>query len=164
MTGSRKTDIRKAAVLLFIACIAIPAALALTVSQDILINRFEAGNNVSHIEEDFGLYRELKKDCDYRKEVRVSNDGTVPCYVRVLAEAEEPEAAEAMELDIDEKDWTAKQQDGYYYYRHVLPPGEQTAPLFTTIKMKEDLNELKIIVYSETVQTAGAEDPLRAFE
>lgn len=49
-------------------------------------------------------------------------------------------------------------QIGYYYYKDKLKPGESTKPIFTTVEVKEDANDLvlegfDIYVYAESVQT-----------
>ena len=59
--------------------------------------------------------------------------GSVDCYVRVFAEVEDPIVSESLKIDFNDREWTEKQNDGYYYYRKVLRSGEVTEPLFTQI-------------------------------
>ena len=41
---------------------------------------------------------------------------------------------------IDENHWKDG-EDGYYYYLHVLQPGEKTQALFTQVALNEELKE-----------------------
>ena len=52
--------------------------------------------------------------------------------------------------------WTLE-PDGFYYYNHVLEPGETTDDVFdsVTIKsdvLKEEIKNLDVLVYAEAVQ------------
>lgn len=47
---------------------------------------------------------------------------------------------------------------GYYYYKYILKPGDSTKPIFTTIDVKEEANDIvldgfDIYIYAESVQT-----------
>lgn len=144
-------------------CLIIPTTVAYLISGDSAKNNFTMGENTSHIEETFGSYTEFKAGKSYEKNVAVKNDGSVPCYVRVFAEIEDPDVAAAISIDFNTTDWTAKQADGFYYYKKALAVSETTAPLFTTLKVKSDLADFKMICYSETVQAAGASSAINAF-
>ena len=37
----------------------------------------------------------------------------------------------------------------------LLLPGQTSEPLFTTIKAKEDINDFRMICFSETIQSDG---------
>lgn len=141
----------------------IPTAIAFLLDSDGAINEFSVGENTSHIDEDFGSYESFKSGQSYEKEVAVVNDGSVDCYVRVLAEIEDPDVAAGIDIDFNDTDWTGKQEDGFYYYKKAISPGEETAPLFTTLSVTEDLDEFQMICYSETVQAAGASGYMDAF-
>ena len=143
--------------------ILVPAASAFLLSEDSLQNPFTVGENMSHIEEEFGPYASFDAGGNYTKKVIVKNDGSVDCYVRVFAEIEDPDVAAAVDVDFNTTDWTTKQTDGYYYYKSTIKSNEKTAPLFTQITAKKDVDEFQMIVFSETVQADGAADPLSAF-
>ena len=93
----------------------------------------------------------------------VRNRGSVPCYVRVFAEAVDPGKSDALEIDWNRTEWTDKQKDGYYYYKEPLPVGAVTAPLFTTLHAAAELENFRMIVYSESIQAEGASAPQEAF-
>lgn len=145
-------------------CLLLPLSYGLLAGGDILINSFTAGENTSCINEVFGSYKEFEKGKYYEKKVTVKNEGTVPCYVRIFAEIEEPDTAEAISVDFNTVDWTKKQADGFYYYREALAAGEITRPLFTQLKAEDDVAEFEMICCSETVQAYGAGDAISAFE
>lgn len=152
-----------AVVILLISCIFIPVMTAFMVSGSSVRNYFSIGFNESNIEETFGEYTQLQAGEDYEKIVAVKNSGNVPCYVRVFAETENPETAEGININFNNKDWTARQGDGFYYYKNALNPDDVTQPLFTSVTAKTDISELNLICYSETVQAEGADDAVTAF-
>lgn len=141
----------------------LPMAYALFTARDIASNDFIIGVNTSHLEENFGRYTSFEKGKSYTKEVSVKNDGTVDCYVRVFAEIEDPNVAAKLTLDFNNTNWTEKQNDGFYYYKTKLKPGDTTVPLFTQITAKEKVSEFQMICYSETVQSYGTDSPVTAF-
>lgn len=143
---------------------AVPAAAAFFISAEEGVNRFSVGVNASRIEEEFGSYEAFEKGKSYGKEVAVRNEGSVSCYVRVFAEIEDPDAASVLSVDFNETQWTDRQEDGFYYYRELLRPGEKTAPLFTELRAGADIERFRMIVMSETVQADGEEDPITAFD
>lgn len=158
-----KSSISKLIIIALLCCVTVPAALAYLIWNDSVKNNFTMGENTSHIEETFGSYTELEAGKSYEKNVAVRNDGSVPCYVRVFAEIEDPDVAEAISIDFNSTDWTEKQADGFYYYKKALAVSETTAPLFTTLKVKKDLPDFKMICYSETMQAYGYSDAIKAF-
>lgn len=151
------------AVILMCLCCTLPVAAAFLVSKNTASNEFTAGCNESHIEERFGSYREFKAGERYEKIVSVKNDGSVPCYVRMFAEIEDPDMADSVTVDFNTGDWTEKQPDGFYYYKTVLHVSDITAPLFTNIKADADISSFRMICYSETVQTEGSDNAIDAF-
>ena len=92
------------------------------------------------------------------KEAFVKNTGTVDFYTRVKitktfvpAQGEEkPELnTKLVRLDINEKYWEPG-NDGFYYYKKPVAPGEETKPLFTTVtfstKMGNEYQNVKVII------------------
>ena len=90
------------------------------------------------------------------KEAFVKNTGTVDFYTRVKitktfvpAQGEEkPELnTKLVRLDINEKYWEPG-NDGFYYYKKPVAPGEETKPLFTTVtfstKMGNEYQNVKV--------------------
>jgi len=103
-----------------------------------IVNTFTLGEVTVEIPEEF--------DGDTKANVAVKNPDngkTVPAYVRVAlvptwtrdADGKEPvgEPASLSDLNIsfNTADWFMA-SDGYYYYRHILPPGMETTNLINT--------------------------------
>lgn len=126
-------------------------------SNDSLRNVFTIGKNVSEITEEWTpTNRNLRPGETYKKVVRVSNTGIVPCYVRVFAEITDQEVRNKIDVDYNTDSWT-KHDDGYYYYNKAINPGEKTEPLFTRLKVTgtSHIRDFKMICYEETVQSEG---------
>lgn len=126
-------------------------------------NAISIGSQTSRVEEEWNPPDEILEGSDYSKVVAVMNTGTVDCYVRVLAEFETPEMADAITIDYDTTNWSSKQADGYYYYNSIVKSGDTTKPLFTKLHANAALDSLSIIVYEETVQAEGFDNAKAAF-
>ncbi len=152
------------------ACIAVlgiiifctSASSALLTDTRIKENKFTFGNNTIAIEEVFDAPEKYQSDTSYRKKVTVKNTGSIPCYIRVFAEPSNSEIPVSIEYDIN---W--KKEGDWWYYSKVLEPGKTTTALFDSIyvgKIDGDEKEsFDIIVYSESVQSEGFENPFDAF-
>ncbi len=58
--------------------------------------------------------------------------------------------------------WFFNEQDGYFYYRYIVPPGEETKPLLDHVEIAKDAFDkiddgvqLKIDVLADGIQTVG---------
>ena len=96
------------------------------------------------------------------KRVSIQNVCGAPFYLRVKlihgTTKEELDPEEALKLDINTTDWVLV--DGYYYFNHILQPGEVTPPLFTQVEIvgdKVDQHDvgtmLSITVSAQAVQS-----------
>ena len=97
----------------------------------------------------------------------VKNKGSVPFFTRVLVEkiiypAEGSDAqldADLVTLDINEAHW--REHNGFYFYRRILKPGEETQPLFTEVGFAPEMgNEymgarVEVRVLAQAVQSAN---------
>lgn len=107
----------------------------------------------------------------------VVNSGENPVFVRVkltktITWADEVENLDGVDLskvslDLNDEDWA--EQDGYYYYRKILLPGEVTEPLFTTVTFDATMDnifqnaQIHIDIAAQAVQSANnGTDPLKA--
>ena len=92
------------------------------------------------------------------KKAYVENNGSVYFYTRVMitktfvpAQGDEmPELdTDLVRLDINEKYWEPG-NDGFYYYKKPVAPGEKTEPLFTTVtfstEMGNEYQNVKVII------------------
>lgn len=154
-----------AALFLFLLVLvsAASATYAFFLSMDTKINAITVGENTTKIEESFTPPERIEQGERYTKTVAIKNLGSVPCYVRVFAEFSDPKQAGALTADFNESDWTAKQPDGYYYYKTILPAGQMTVPLFTSLSAAQSLSAFEMLVYSESIQAGTFSDPLSAF-
>lgn len=134
------------------------------------VNQLTMGENVIETEEEFPD-PDPKPGESIKKVVKVKNTGDVPCFVRTQVLFSNGEAEAVSSIDLNTVDWTEKQGDGYYYYKHILPAGETSTALMTAIKIADhasldDLKDFQVIVYSESVQSEGYQEDafIKAFE
>ena len=158
--GLAKTDL----LVLYLLCLMLVGVTAgFLISTDSVTNRLSCGYNTAEIVENYVPLSSFAKGEEVTKEVKVRNEGSVPCYVRVFAEISRPEAREAIDVDFSTSDWS-KMSDGYYYYSRVLNAGEESSSLFTTLTAKENVSDFEMICYSESVQAYGFAGAKEAFE
>ena len=121
-------------------------------------NSFTVGYNEIQVIEKFTPPSELKPGVVFTKKPMVKNTGSVPCYVRMFAEATNSKTGQYMSYDFNTTEWSSKKVDGYYYYNTILQPGDTTEPLFTKVTVADDavdLDDFDIIIYAESVQSEG---------
>ena len=149
---------------LFLFCMMFVGVTAgFLVSGDSVTNRLSCGHNTAGITENYNPPEAFAEGETYVKEVAVKNEGSVPCYVRVFAEFEDPEIRSNTSVLVDTENWSEKQSDGFYYYSGVLDTGETTPPLVKSITAKAAITDFKMICYSETVQAEGFDNAKTAF-
>lgn len=146
--------------LLFAASFGI--AYAYLIGKETKVNEFTVGENTVEVTEDFEPPEELKPGAVIKKDVRITNTGNLPCFVRLRADFSDSKAKEFCEYTINAS-WTDG-QDGWYYYNKLVYPGETTEPFFDgeiAVKtQKEDGNaytladmiEFDILIYVESCQ------------
>ena len=111
------------------------------------------------------------------KLVKVQNTGSVPCFVRVYLDLSDSRLSDGkVRLSADGTNYFSVQTfqnadltdweycnetnalGGYFYYKKVLEPNEETSALLTIVKTDfddvYDISDFDVIVYSEVVQTA----------
>ena len=124
--------------------------------------------DTDHAENIFCVGSQVSEVCSEEKaetgtgSVEVENTGTVDCYVRVFAAAADPGSGVDIDGLINEEGWTERQEDGFFYYRKALAPGERTDSLIDG-GLHEGAVDPEFIIYEETVQAAGSDDPRKAF-
>lgn len=130
---------------------------ALFTDTETAINTVTMGNNTITVEEE--IIDGLKRN------VGVTNNGTVPCYVRALVTIPELEGATYTTSPESPSDWTAG-DDGYWYYNGILG-AKEIAALYDSIQVnKTDDSKLtdaefiacgNVIIYAESVQSSNLE-------
>ena len=95
----------------------------------------------------------------------VVNDGGIDFWtrisveIRVTGENGNALSDEYVTLNINSAKWT--ERDGYYYYKGVVEPGDETEPLFTKVTFDTDMHNaymnarVEIDVNAEAVQSAN---------
>lgn len=152
-------------ILLLLICFVI--ALSLNISEAYLSSTkikkatLTIGDNNVMIVETFTPPVTWQSNTSYAKDVKVKNNGSVDCYIRVLAEVSDADIPATMNIDTDS--WSKK--DGYYYYKYIVPSGTITKALFTQVSIgnaKID-KDFEIIIYAESVQSNGYTNAYAAF-
>lgn len=140
---------------LLITGISTGAVFAYLTAQESVENQVTAANTDIEITEKFDPPGELRPGMVIPKTVAVSSHSSTDCYVRVLVEFSNWHAKQfCEELEILEG-WE-KAEDGYYYWKEKVSPGETTGNLFSQVKIKtgmekEELEKFEILVYAEAV-------------
>ena len=122
-------------------------------------NAITVGGNRISIEEVYEPEPIIPGDSIVKK-VRIKNTGPNDCYVRIMAVFSDSDVGKYTRLDWNLKDWIYNEQDGYYYYPHILANEDVTSWLFTTLSFDEDLPEemikdVELIIYAESFQSEG---------
>lgn len=171
-----KPNKRLCVVLAVLLCIAsVSVSFALFSSWKTAENNLKVGHNEIEIEEDFVPPSKLEPDTTFKKAVKVSNTGSVPCYIRVFADFSDSEIRDIAKFSADgisfmpAADYQANLPDGwaydadtcYYYYTSPVQPGEATPVLFHSVNVtfpnEESVREFRIIVSADSIQTAGSD-------
>lgn len=89
------------------------------------------------------------------KSPQMRNNGDSPCYVRMRFEFSDSDAEKICETISGNAGWT-KKEDGFYYWRTALKPGEETGTLFDMVLIKSTISQdevipFSILVYGESV-------------
>lgn len=126
-------------------------------------NEFRIGDLHTTVEEEFDPPATFEPDKEYTKKVWVKNTGDLDQFIRVLAlpilnkkqangstlvlPATTTGTNPVLTIDYNLVDWI-EGEDGYYYYKNKIKPGEKTAPLFS----KVTLNKANITEEYEGIQ------------
>lgn len=146
-------------------CCSVKSVSAWFGSSDDVINTTGVGINDVAIEEEFPD-PEIHGNEVLKKEVFFLNTGKVPCYVRAGLFFDNGDAEQAIAIDYGSSKWK-QHEDGYYYYQDFIQPGQKTEPLIRSLTLKEGYtleHDFDLVVYTETVQSAGNHNSVEAFE
>lgn len=145
------------AVVVCIVCLSTTVAIAYMTSSDAAENTFSVATNKVEIIEEFVSPETIEPGETYMKRVAVKNVGNSSCYVRMMAEFDNAEAASVCSLNLNSTEWSVKQTDGFFYLLKPLSPGEVSEYLFTKVNISSDANleyisGFDIVVHAESVQ------------
>ena len=141
-------------------------------------NSIYLGYNDIEVKENYEPPLKLEAGTTFTKEPYVLNAGNVACYVRIKCVISDSRIGKYLKIYYDDKkqegdhepeegdepryneEFEYNPEDGYWYYKHVLNPNEQTPPLFNTVKIADDADEtvqngFDIYVYAESIQAVG---------
>lgn len=130
--------------------------------HDRILNQMTAGYNDSTIEEEFPSPTPAEPGETVAKEVKIRNSGPVPCYIRVSVLISEGEVT----LEgLDTTNWLYE-EDGFYYYKKAVEPGESTDSLFTGVKTDaaSGNSQLTVTVVEESVQAVSGGIPYKDYQ
>ena len=151
-----------------IVTIATCGIYAYLTSSDSITNILTIGDNNTSIEETFTPPESIKPGDTIKKEVMVKNNGSMPCYVWVSLLISNKNISDKIILNLNTTDWEQK-ADGYYYYKKVLPVGNTTTKLLSSVAIPSsvsvsEIGDFDIIVYSESVQQGNNNNYSDAWE
>ena len=130
---------------------------AYLIHKDTVENDMVLGFNTIELLENYDPPLTMEKGISFTKEPYVTNTGNVNCYVRIKSLISDSRVADGITIDYNTEDYTYNSEDGYWYYKQLIAPGERTNSLFTTVSIAEDaddkvLDGFDIYVYAESVQ------------
>lgn len=132
--------------------------------NDVVNNRLILPTLTGEIEEVFTPGTEIEPGTPKQKDVKITNTGTTPLFVRVMALPKILDPNGTLlpggigdEITVNlSSDWQDG-GDGYYYYKDIVEPGNSTPSLFTSVTLASGLGEeyddaeFTIQVKSETI-------------
>lgn len=149
---------------------------AYLIRTDNLLNSLFVGENKITVEEEFDK-PVLKPGITFHKMPYAENTGNLDCFIRCRVDFSSSEAGRNNNeggyctLDYNTEYWTYNPDDGYWYYKEIVKPGESTKEhaLFTTASIssdveEKDLQDFYIFVYTESFQAGdhSADDYMSA--
>lgn len=151
-------------VLLAVILVLLPYSTAYLSHVETKDNPITIGHNDIMIEEEFTPPKAWQPNTTYKKDVKIRNTGTVPCYIRVYAALSDADIP--AEINFDTGRWI-QSSDGYWYQNSIIEPGANTPSLFTKVTIQdaeaEQLKTFDVIIYAESVQAEGYSDIWDAF-
>lgn len=122
------------------------------------VNQINLAYNKITVNENYTPPLNIQKGLTFTKEPYITNIGTVDCYVRIKSVVSDSRVEKYLTIDYNTTDYTYNAEDGYWYYKTALKPGEKSKSLFTTVKIAEDADDIvldgfDIYVYAESIQT-----------
>lgn len=160
-----------ALIMILLGIVGLNYAYASLTAKDQKMNEFQLGEVKGNVTEKFtppSPDTPVKPGDTYSKEVTITNDSTLPFFVRVLITPEIQSAEGVLlasnigsDLTIDlGSDWLVG-EDGYYYYLKEVLPNTATSNLFTKVSLASNLSSdydqatMAISIKSETVTSVG---------
>lgn len=126
--------------------------------QKSIENTIVLAYNEIQVDEIYEPLAEIEKGKSFKKQPSIKNIGNVDCYIRVKSLISDSRVEKGITIDYNLNDYTYNSLDQYYYYNKVLNPEESSKPLFTTITIQNDAEDMvlegfDVYIYAESVQT-----------
>lgn len=154
---------------LFLLLLNVNVIAAYFADADEKVNVLSIGHNEITVEEEFDPPAKGQKTV---KNPTARNTGSVDCYVRAKIVVSDSRACPYFEyynndsIGFNTQEWI-ESNDGWMYYDTILEPGENTSPLFTHIKLLDNIPDaflgFTIDVVFESVQSNDFESAKDAF-
>lgn len=135
---------------------------AVWTTERVTYNKVTATSVQGTIKEVYDQGQTIVPNVDVEKKVWVKNTGSADALVRAKIMYQFDDGTPLTENDIsftlNDDDWYYDETDGYYYYRHVLHPEEESAPLFNSFKLNGELTNSqvgetgRVIVHTDFIQ------------
>lgn len=138
------------ALVLILVCTVGGTVAYLVAHTDPVVNTFTPGNVTCDVVEEFNTEKTAKTS------VKVQNTGNVPAYIRVAVVANTVDeqgnitGMATLEGWLNTAKWTTKSDDGFYYYKGVVQPGDVTANL---LKTGIDLTGIQVTILASAIQS-----------
>ena len=139
--------ILSAGLLLNLLCFTMVSAFS--ISKATAVNTFTVGDNKIEINEVFEPPVQIEEGDEIRKEVAVTNTGRTPCSVRLFVVPDDMDIMNKIAIDFDSVSWEGDGA-GFYYYKHLLLPGERTENLFSKVDIHSGTDGFCLCVYGES--------------
>lgn len=103
----------------------------------------------------------IKEDVeDMKKHIQLINTGEEDCYVRVkVFFSKDIEVSYVSAMDEANQAYWNEKEDGYWYYKEIVPVGTETQELVVTMKVPQDWKDsFNVVVVQECTPVLYTED------
>jgi hypothetical protein len=143
----------------------VDASIAYETRVSQVVNHFLVGNTEIEVSEVF--------DGVTKSDVKIINHGNIPIYVRAVVAIywkdtegnlllDTPKETDyALTIASSDSLWEYSKEDGFFYYKSLLKPGEATSPLIEEcrdLKTYEDARILAVDVAAQSIQEIPAKE------
>lgn len=130
-----------------VAVMNVGVTLAAWTTEAITYNKVTAMAISGEIKEIYDQNQIIIPNTDVEKRVWVKNTGSADVLVRAEISYQfddgTPLDSEDISFTLNEDDWMYR-DDGYFYYKHVLHPDEESKPLFESFKLSGELTNSQV--------------------
>lgn len=134
--------------------------LAYLMDMDFDLNKFVYGAVEIEMISNYSMPDSVVPGSTIPNDIKVKNIGPNDCYVRVKAVFTDSNMEEICSVNWNTSDWEYNSADRYWYYKSILPVGETTSSLCTTVSVSssakaDSIKEFEVLRYAEAYQTGS---------